>query len=269
MTKLLLLSDLHKEFDLACSSDQKGAFRDIPDTKADLVILAGDIDLGVKGIEWAKVQSQRLGLPVVYVMGNHEYYGHGYTRLLDEARELALKGDVHLLERDEVLLEGVRILGCTLWTDFGLRARTWSDAKACEDRLNDFRRIQIDSESMMNARYMMALHHQSRQWLAEQLARHPETPTVVVTHYAPHYRSLSTTFLSDPLSAGFVADCADLLAMPNLTTWVHGHLHSVSDYEVDGTHVICNPRGYFPDHLVPAFLPGKVVSVEQPGRNDE
>jgi predicted phosphodiesterase len=26
--------------------------------------------------------------------------------------------------------------------------------------------------------------------------------------------------------------------------WIHGHTHDPFDYEINGTRVICNPRGY-------------------------
>lgn len=61
--KLHILTDLHLEF---------GPFYP-PETDADLVILAGDTDVGTKGITWAK--EAFIGKQVVYVPGNHEYYG--------------------------------------------------------------------------------------------------------------------------------------------------------------------------------------------------
>ncbi len=59
--KIRLYSDLHLEF---------GPF-DPPDAAADLVVLAGDIHVGVKGVEWAL--EQKFGCPVLYVLGNHEF----------------------------------------------------------------------------------------------------------------------------------------------------------------------------------------------------
>ena len=31
---------------------------------------------------------------------------------------------------------------------------------------------------------------------------------------------------------------------PQIKLWTHGHMHNVSDYLVDETRVVCNPRGY-------------------------
>lgn len=61
--KIRVLSDLHLEF-----HDWTP-----PQSDADIIVLAGDIHVGVHGIEWAR-RSFPL-LPVTYVPGNHEFYG--------------------------------------------------------------------------------------------------------------------------------------------------------------------------------------------------
>ena len=37
--------------------------------------------------------------------------------------------------------------------------------------------------------------------------------------------------------------------------WIHGHMHESFNYEVYGTRVVCNPRGYAPEALNPDFRP--------------
>src|ERR1035437_9712065 len=106
--KIRQLSDIHLE---------TGPFT-YEDQGEDVVVLAGDIDVGTAGIEWAKT----IPKPVIYVSGNHEHWGQDiYENLV--AMRLAAKGsNVHFLENDEVNLtingETVRFLGCTLWTDY-------------------------------------------------------------------------------------------------------------------------------------------------------
>lgn len=60
--KLHILSDLHLENE---------GFT-IPETNADVIVLAGDIHEGTRAIPWIKEQTDK---PVIYVAGNHEYYG--------------------------------------------------------------------------------------------------------------------------------------------------------------------------------------------------
>lgn len=69
------LSDLHNEFALFTP--------EVSD--ADVVILAGDIDLGTRGIEWAR---QAFHCPVLYVPGNHEFYRGHLTKTLQAMREI-------------------------------------------------------------------------------------------------------------------------------------------------------------------------------------
>lgn len=104
--KIQLLSDLHREMDPSFS---------ITNTEADAIILAGDIDVGTKGIEWAISEALRLNKPVLYIAGNHEYYRHDYFYLQEQLRELAAECSlVHFLECDEIIIGDVRFLGATL-----------------------------------------------------------------------------------------------------------------------------------------------------------
>ena len=68
--RIHLLSDLHNEF-----SSFVPVLLD-----CDLVILAGDIDLKSRGVEWAK---KTFSVPVLYVPGNHEFYGGHLTHTLE------------------------------------------------------------------------------------------------------------------------------------------------------------------------------------------
>ena len=112
--RIRVLSDLHLEF-----KDWKPPKAD---ADADVVVLAGDIHVGVKGIEWARRSFP--SIPIVYVAGNHEFYGehiHDMTQeLLREGRRLG----VDVLDARSAVIGGVRFLGATLWTDFALGEMT-------------------------------------------------------------------------------------------------------------------------------------------------
>ena len=75
--RLFAISDCHRDIRAAAgllASD--GWHATLPlaeDSHVDVVILAGDIDRGTKGLVWAGRESGRLGLPVLYVPGNHEF----------------------------------------------------------------------------------------------------------------------------------------------------------------------------------------------------
>jgi predicted phosphodiesterase len=87
--KLYILSDLHCEF-AHFEPDPMAVAR------ADVVVLAGDIDVGVAGIEWAAQAFK--AKPVVYVCGNHEFYGHHWEDTLVRMRAAADRCGVYFLE---------------------------------------------------------------------------------------------------------------------------------------------------------------------------
>ncbi len=106
--RIHVLSDLHTE--MASYLPHQ--------VECDVVVLAGDIGSDSKGIEWARrVWTDQ---EIIYVPGNHEYYGLERTSTLQAMREAASKLGVRLLDNDEVVIGGVRFLGSTLWTDFNL-----------------------------------------------------------------------------------------------------------------------------------------------------
>lgn len=113
--RIRVLSDLHTEI----------APLELPHVDADVVVLAGDIGVRTRGLEWARRAFP--STPVVYVAGNHEYYGAALPHLTDKLRKLADGTNVSFLEHDEAVIGGVRFLGTTLWTDFGLFGRRWRE----------------------------------------------------------------------------------------------------------------------------------------------
>ena len=237
MVKLHILSDLHLEFSTF----------EPPATDADVIILAGDIGKGNKGVYWARETFP--DKPILYVPGNHEFYG---TQRLETLRLLRIAGqqtDVQILDEDEVVLDGVRFLGATLWTDFCLFGEDQKPFAmlAGQQSLNDFRVIyegQIDEYRMVKftpAR-SIELHEQSLVWLKARLDEPFDGKTVVVSHHLPSKQSVAARFKESVVSACFASELDHLFGKMDL--WVHGHTHDNMDYVANGTRVICNSRGY-------------------------
>lgn len=131
MVRVRLLSDVHTELAPYSPSD----------VEADLVVLAGDIGKGVRGVQWAT--RWFAGVPVVYVPGNHEYYGGALPRVTEKMRAAAEGTNVAVLDRDAWTGAGVRVLGATLWTDFALFGvpSVFASSETARAGLNDYRRI--------------------------------------------------------------------------------------------------------------------------------
>jgi len=247
--KLHLVSDLHAGFVPFVP----------PETDADVLVLAGDVDVGMRGMALAKAWSR--GRPVIYVAGNHEYYGEAIPRHTERLAAGAEGSEVHFLERRAVAIDGVRFLGCTLWTDFELFGARMVAMAAAQEVMPDFREIRVSPEfRRLRPTDLEALHATSLRWLVARLEEEFAGPTVIVTHHAPSLRSCNPAHRTDPVSAAFASDLEWLLD-GRAALWLHGHTHHSCDYAIGGTRVVSNQRGYPGEAATTGFDPGCVVAV--------
>ena len=238
--KIQLASDLHLEARFRTSNSQIEPHKVLEDRGADVVILAGDIMPSTGGIEFANLVQQRFQKPVIYVFGNHEFYGVDYQLERQKLKALAEPG-VFVLDRDEVVIDGVRFLGCTLWTDFALFGTPEHSMQEAEQALADFVYIRM-GQRLMTASDQLVQHQTDVAWLEEKLQL-PHAKTVVVTHHAPSRQSVADEYADDSCTPAFVSDLARLMG-PGVSLWCHGHTHNAFNYVENGTQVVCNPLGY-------------------------
>jgi predicted phosphodiesterase len=230
--RLHIASDLHLEF---VQRDHPTS-RTIEPVEADVLILAGDIHSGKKGVE----QFSDWPTPVIMVHGNHELYHNDYDETIKAMRSAA-KGSVHFLENDEVVIDGVRFLGCCLWTDYDLYRQPALAMIRAGNALNDHRVVRYKNRAFKPAD-ALAIHIASRAWLESKLAEPFDGKTVVVTHHGVNSRSVHHQYGTDSLNAAFSSDLSSL--MGRATVFVHGHTHNSFYYEDNGSQVIVNPCGY-------------------------
>jgi Icc-related predicted phosphoesterase len=254
--RALVLSDLHLEFH-GFETVHNG--RRIDDG-ADVVVLAGDIAAGNDGIGWARRAFP--GKEIVYVVGNHEFYGAVYELRMDDLRAAAEIEGVHFLERDRATISGITFLGATLWTDFKLFDELELSMEEAYYGLNDFGAIKThlprgDEEAYQIGVYpgqstsrsrnflpidSAKIHGATIEWLSAELSTTDPERTIVVTHHAPHRRSVHPRFQADGLTPAFASNLEPLMGKSRY--WVHGHMHDSRRYQVNGTEVVLNPRGY-------------------------
>lgn len=252
---LRLYSDVHTEV---------SAFTP-PDVHADVVILAGDIGVGTRGVVWAIEHFGKLGVPVLYVPGNHEGYGHDIPRVFDKMKDAAKGTNVHVLIDEGFVHNDVAFFGGTLWTDMCLNGelnRPFTEI-TCARRMNDYWKIKrSENWSKFRPFDSMKLHHRTRRGI-EEFLRAPLigfSKRVVITHHLPSPRSLSAEYAGDEVNAAYASDLEYLFTAgrgPDL--WVHGHVHHAVDYLIDRTRVVSNPRGYYGDAM--GFDPARVLEV--------
>ncbi len=248
--KIQILSDLHTEF---------AAFT-IPKTDADVLVLAGDIGNKLSGLEHALKTSE---IPVVYVAGNHEYYGAAIPKLTGELQDLARGSQVHFLENDAFVFQDVRFLGCTLWTDFeivGLEHHALAMWGA-QQKMADYRLIRKSPKfSRLRPVDTAALHFASLKWLKQQLELPFVGHTVVVTHHSPSAKAFNPKFQSDLLSAAFASNLEPLIESSKIDLWIYGHTHHNADFTHGSTQILSNQRGY-PGERVVGFNPNLVLEL--------
>ncbi len=247
--RLHILSDLHLESEPFTP----------PGVEADVVILAGDVSTGRNGLKWALATFPER--PVVYVLGNHEFYGQKLQKLIVELREMARGTNVHVLEDESWTVGDVTFLGATLWTDFALNGNPVVSEVVAQTGMNDYRRIRtLPNYKRLRPADTRQLHAQSRKWLEDQLFALKGQKVVVVTHHAPSPESIPVAFDGDAFNPAFASNMRRFIAETGAKLWVHGHLHSPSDYTVGDTRVLANPRGY-PTESRRGFQPGLAVEV--------
>lgn len=239
--KIYVASDLHKEF---------GVRYTYPNQRADVCVLAGDINAGVSSVETAKRYQDEIGIPIILIAGNHEFYRGDFDRTLANIRAEASKHQhIHFLENEEVEFNGVRFLGCTLWTNFGLygRARRKQAMLDAETYINDFRLITYGDRWVTPAD-MMARFGKSYMWLRRQLAEPYVGKTVVLTHFAPHPAAIHERYKvgdGDMLTPYFTPNCRRLFQQFKIDLWIYGHTHNSVDTIVEnGTRLVSNQGGY-------------------------
>jgi hypothetical protein len=169
---------------------------------------------------------------------------------------------VRVLDCESVVLDGVRFLGATLWTDFRATGNAVFAQFEARRHMTDYRRIRAGGQRSLRPSDTVAEHNRARAFLSECLAQRFDGPTVVVTHHAPSPRSLAPQFrqLHAHVNAAYVSDLEGMMH-PGVALWIHGHTHRTYDYRLGATRVLCNPRGYVPFAPVPGFDPALIVSV--------
>lgn len=180
--KIHLLSDVHLEFE-----------HFIPAVvDADVTVLAGDIAPKMAGLKWTL---RHFPGRVLYVCGNHEFYGTELDRNFENLQSLAKSetGDrVRVLNRQAVTIDWIRFLCGTAWTDFNLYGNQPMASLQAQGRMSDYRYIRLANDGYRKLHPSDTSNESEvfKGWLQHELEKPHAGKTVVVTHHAPSARSL-------------------------------------------------------------------------------
>ena len=254
--KLWLFSDLHLEVAVL------QAPLAIPD--ADVCVAAGDLCRApANGVHWL-AENIAHAMPCVYVAGNHEFYGHTFGEELLAGRERARQLGVHFLENEATVQFGyLRIIGCTLWTDYALFGESLREAamRHAYDIMRDHKRIKLSRRPWRRFRPQDArmLHLQSCAFLEAELSKTFDGTTIVLTHMAPTIEAIEPLFRDRTISAAYASNLLSMIDRHQPHFWISGHTHHSMDLLQGRTRLISNPCGYASENSM--FDPQMTIDV--------
>ena len=261
-------SDLHLEF------FPRVEFETLLKPVAPILVLAGDI--GPVGGGGAGAQRTRDFIAwcserwrhVIWVFGNHEYYiMYAQKRwkflsadklLTMEEREaaariwLATLPNVHFLQAESVVLEGIRFFGATLWSHV-----TEETHAAYGQEMADFKAIiaerQVDGNPVaLTYAFRQALHARHLAALRAAMTAGGSEPLVVVTHHLPTGAAAPAIYHGEPTNPYYSNELWPELRSGSIAAWICGHSHGRTILEKPCLCVL-NARGY-PKQITPENL---------------
>jgi len=240
------MSDLHLEF----------GNLDVPKTDDDkntILVLAGDIGIASKKYTYEDFFEDMSAQfkEVIYIMGNHEHY-HGKfpTSLYKLEEALARFPNVHVLEKETYIIDGVAFICASLWTSMD----------NCNPVLMEQARLGMNDYDLIRtgplnepwkrklkpidttADHLAAVDFIFKAISDQKINGHK---IVVITHQAPSWQSVAEEFKGEPLNGAYVSNLDDHIYVSAPELWIHGHTHVSFDYMIGDTRVLCNPRGYW------------------------
>jgi predicted phosphodiesterase len=252
--KILILSDLHIEF---------GYFfiPELENEKETVVVLAGDIGLVKKEYTYRDFIADTCDRfkKVIWVMGNHEFYGANFPTALAKVWNATLDHtNLEVVDKETIVINDIAFVCATLWTSMdNNNTMTMYDAKM---QMNDYKHIRTGPEcepwrQKLAPLDTMADHQRAKEFIFPEIVKQKKDnkKVVVITHHLPSFQSIHEEFRGDSLNGAYASELFEDIADTKPDVWIHGHTHNSSDYLLADTRVICNPRGYHPDGLNPNF----------------
>ena len=239
------MRDLHLEF-----GTPEKVYKDL---EGDILILAGDIiDAKHRGLDILKFISSNFN-HVIMVLGNHEFYHGKYTLVYDKLKAV-LPDNVYLLENENIEIDGINFIGCTLWSYMNE-----VDCYFAKLRMNDYKCVRSGPKNepwlrKLSPTETVSAHLHSARYLEENITEN----SVVITHHAPSFKSCNPDYEGN---TAYATDLSDMMFDLKPAYWIHGHLHDTQDYFIGETNILANPYGYYAHGTNPHFEMGKSFTV--------
>jgi len=252
--KIQVMSDLHTEF---------GPYTIKVHKDTDVLVLAGDIVCADNILTLKTIAKQVAPTPTIYIAGNHEYYCRDpfitIPKVKNAIKEISKEFDhFHFLDDDMIIIDGVRFVGSTLWSDFNLHEDPDGFSRIINNHIGDFFMIHSEDMVRFTGKECMRYCKLAKQFINYILKQPFDGKTVVVTHFCCHPKSIHEMYKGSSLNPYFTTDCSEFLGSP-VDLFIHGHTHSPMDYVQNGVRVVCNPKGYHSENK--SFVGKLIVEI--------
>lgn len=250
--KIQIYSDLHLDIN-----------REVPFNLPDdntFTVLCGDISGYMNDtLDWIAANVNH----GVFVEGNHIGYDnkkHSVQYLQKQLEyHFPIDADVSYLYDNYKVIGDYVFVGGILWTDYKLNGEGFYfyNKQVAHSYMNDFNYdyyningSNIENEKRIDIKKMIpsnceTMFYKTKNAIKEACEKFPDKKIIVVTHHAPHPKSIPPIYETHKASASYASDLSEfILDHPNIKLWCHGHIHSNSDYMIGDCRVVCNPRGY-------------------------
>lgn len=228
------ISDVHTEF----YDDAQYVFDSIKWPTTKFLVLAGDIGNPTKAltmlVDFLLLCKKRYQ-HVIYVPGNHEYYGCNFDRASVNAKlqEICDASGVVFLNGKSTVIDGVRFIGDTMWSII--------DAESTKE-ISDFTQGVFANQIEYVSAFVDSYRFIQRELFASMDGAEP---VVVVTHHLPTRRLVHPRFANFKGNSAFYTNVLDSMqVVPNCKLWFCGHTHEYGDTKLPNGKCIANPVGY-------------------------
>ncbi len=252
--KILIYSDLHLEFN--------NPFKPPENSDADLMILAGDIITFKDSKESLKKFLCNWYKPVLYIAGNHEYYGRIQMRdLKNHFKQFISENNFNIkwLQDESFSLDNIEFFGGTMWTDFN-NSNPHSMMSAHRG-MNDFREIFLTKEQRLFPDATVEMHEIFKTNLIDWLEKNKDKKRVVISHHAPVINPNSSHHGSKLQAAYNSLDMIPIIEKYQPELWIYGHTHESDDQMIGKTRIVSNPFGYYKYDENGEFKPELVIEL--------
>lgn len=243
--KFRLISDLHYEF---CKTpDEQTAFWKVFDQWAesypgtvDFLILAGDLctvfnmyGLNTNYIELLKKIKNDYAhkwTHVIFVAGNHEFYTsfRQYDAVISTFHLIAKDTGCIYLDADVIEIDGIKIAGCTLWTDISATAM--------------YTISEFSPENVFTTRSEYLIQHKKHVDFLADITQ-TERPDILITHHLPTFALIHERYHTEDNSA-FASEIVGKLDLTTVKYVFSGHTHEYMSAKIGDTMFVVNPLGY-------------------------